>query len=418
MAKLPRSLFENKRHSAPKTLNQWLQQLESNHNKKIDLGLERVGKVFQQLGLEKIAKTIITVAGTNGKGSTIAILSSICQQAAYKVGAFTSPHLLHYNERIQINDKNVSDDDIIAAFELIEDNLGSITLSYFEYSTLAALIIFKQKNVDIALLEVGLGGRLDSVNIVDTDCAVITTIDIDHTQWLGKDKESIGREKAGIMRANTPAVYGDSDCPRSIVAYAAKIKAQLTMVPQLKTKYDLNLIGDYQQKNAHTALTVLQQLSESLKISKKHISDGLKQVKLSGRLQTIASDPQIIVDVSHNKQAANSLAHWLKNNPIDGTSWAVFAVLDDKEAIEWLPFFSELIDAWCISEVVTTRTMPVKTVLACLADSARLVTSFNTVSHALQAAKTMAQKNDRILVFGSFYTVSEALESILKTEKH
>ena len=219
--------MNNNQKSANTSLAQWLERLETGHSKKIDLGLQRVKQVYENLAIAKIAPTIITVAGTNGKGSTVAILSAICQQAGYKVGEFTSPHLLKYNERIKINSQNASDEQIIAAFSMIEKACGNISLSYFEYATLAAAIIFKQQQVDIAILEVGLGGRLDSVNAIDTDCAVITTIDIDHCNWLGNTKEVIGYEKAGIMRTGKPAIYGDVNCPQSIIDYAKKIKAQL-----------------------------------------------------------------------------------------------------------------------------------------------------------------------------------------------
>ena len=392
---------------SPKSLNQWLETLETSHNKKIDLGLDRVRTVYNNLKLEKVAETIITVAGTNGKGSTVAILTSICDQANLKVGSFTSPHLLRFNERICINEKEVSDSKIVDAFELIDKNLDGLTLSYFEYATLAALIIFKSNHVDVAILEVGLGGRLDSVNVVDTDCAIITTIDIDHTDWLGNDIESIGYEKAGIMRPNTPVIYGDINCPKSIVQYAQKIKAHLiysdTHIKDKKT----NLIGNYQQKNIKTAITALKSID--LPISKKHIKKGLKRVKLKGRLQTISKNPEVIVDVSHNEQAAIELANWIKNHPIDGKTMVVFSVLNDKNVQNWLHLFKDLIDVWCLSEIDSYRAMPKQDLIMVLSNYSKLMVSFVNIKDAYEGAKTMANKKDRIIVFGSFYTVSEVL---------
>ena len=390
-----------------KSLHEWLNRLETSHDKKIDLGLSRVKTVYKSLKLDKVANTIITVAGTNGKGSTVAILTSICHQASLKVGSFTSPHLIKFNERITINHKQVSDQEIIKAFEKIEANLNSITLSYFEYATLAALIIFKNHNVDVAVLEVGLGGRLDSVNVVDTDCAIITTIDIDHTDWLGDDIESIGFEKAGIMRPNKPAVYGDISCPKSIINHAKSIKADLYFADPNIQIPATNLLGDYQQKNIRTSITALNLLS--LPIKPEDINLALKNIKLKGRLQTIAEKPQVVIDVSHNKQAAKELAGWLNNNPISGKTVAVFSVLQDKNTAEWMPLFEDLIDVWCVSQVDSYRAMPTLDILTALADSAKLITSHKSVAIAYESAQVMANEKDRIIVFGSFYTVSEVL---------
>lgn len=393
-----------------KSLKDWLSLLETKHNKKIDLGLTRVTQVYNSLHLEKITNTIITVAGTNGKGSTVAILSSLCQQANHKVGSFTSPHIIKFNERIKIDDQEVEDNLIINAFEQIEQHLNKITLSYFEYATLAALIIFKQQKVDVCILEVGLGGRLDSVNIVDSDCAIITTIDIDHTAWLGNNIESIAYEKAGIMRSHKPVIYGDSDCPESIVKYAQEINADLIFADNYKIKLpQLNIQGDYQKANARTAIIALQQL-DHLKVKQQHIEKALRNIKLQGRLQIISNNPTILVDVSHNSQAAQSLAKWLRQNPIGGKTLAVFAVLADKEPMDWVSEFKDLIDAWCISSVNSERAMPVQDLLHVLVDCATLITSFETVHLALSAAKIMADEDDRILVFGSFYTVSEVMQ--------
>jgi dihydrofolate synthase/folylpolyglutamate synthase len=394
-----------------KSLKDWLSQLETKHNKKIDLGLTRVTQIYNNLQLNKIAETVITVAGTNGKGSTVAILSSLCKCADYKVGTFTSPHIINFNERIKINDIEVNDELIIGAFEKIENHLEAISLSYFEYATLAALIIFKQQKVDVAVLEVGLGGRLDSVNVVDTDCAIITTIDIDHTAWLGDNRELIGYEKAGIMRANKPIVFGDSDCPKSIVNYANEVKARLIYAVNEPIEVpELNIQGGYQRANAKTALVALNQCV-NLNINQAYILKALQNIKLQGRLQTISKNPTVIVDVSHNKQAAESLANWLHNNPIAGDTIAVFAVLADKEPMDWLSEFNQLVDVWCITSVDSERALPTQDLLLMLANCAQLITTFQSVTKALTAAKEIAKDGDRILVFGSFYTVSEVMQN-------
>ena len=391
-------------------LNQWLTNLETKHNKKIDLSLERIDEVYKRLKIEKIAPVIITVAGTNGKGSTVAILSSICQQAGYKVGEFTSPHLMKFNERIKINSQLVTDKQIVDAFELIEQHLEKISLSYFEYALLAAAILFKKNMVDIAILEVGLGGRLDATNVIDADCAIITTISIDHTDWLGNTIEEIAFEKAGIVRKGKPVIYGDDNCPQSIINHAKLLNADLIKNYDLKNlSFETNLIGEYQQKNINTAITALKSLSDLINISSKEIQKGLLSVELSGRLQVIKNNPKIIVDVSHNKQAAKELASWLKAHPINGQTIAVFAVLADKVAIEWLNYFNGVIDNWNISQVTSDRAMPTKEVLKALSNTALLITSHDTVAQAYMAAKQMANAKDRIIVFGSFYTVSEVL---------
>ena len=408
-----KSLMNNNQNSANISLAQWLARLETGHSKKIDLGLQRVKQVYENLAIAKIAPTIITVAGTNGKGSTVAILSAICQQAGYKVGEFTSPHLLKYNERIKINSQNASDEQIVAAFSMIETACGNISLSYFEYATLAAAIIFKQEHVDIAILEVGLGGRLDSVNTIDTDCAVITTIDIDHCNWLGDSKEAIGYEKAGIMRAGKPAIYGDVNCPQSIIDYAKKIQAELNFVSDftIKDSFSLNIAGDYQIKNVKTAILALKSLNQ-LQISDENIQQGLKNIQLFARLQIVSHNPEVIVDVSHNQQAAIELSNWLQQNPIKGKTIAVFAVLADKKPINWLHYFQAVIAVWCISQVDSERAMPTNELLQALAESAQLICSFDSVSQAYEKAKIMAEKDDRIIVFGSFYTVSEVLATL------
>ena len=397
-----------------KSLESWLNKLEINHSKKIDLGLKRVAAVFKSLNLGKIAPVIISIAGTNGKGSTVAMVSAIAQKSGYKVGEFTSPHILRYNERIKINSIAVSDEHITAAFELIEQNLNGISLSYFEYSTLAAAIIFKQEKVDVAVLEVGLGGRLDSTNVIDSDCAIITTIAIDHTNWLGNTIESIAHEKAGIMRKNKPVIYGDKSCPNSIVQHAKKCGANLILSENVKTNQPLklNIEGEFQQKNAKTAVVALKALSNKLRISDKDIEKGLLDIKLSGRLEVISTNPSIIIDVSHNEQAAQELSHWLKSNPINGKTIAVFAVLSDKNAAGWFKYFKDVIDIWCVSAVDNPRAMPVKDLMTHLANSASLITSFPNVQTAMTKAKVMASPTDRIIVFGSFYTVSDALTSI------
>ncbi|WP_154221989.1 bifunctional folylpolyglutamate synthase/dihydrofolate synthase [Marinicella rhabdoformis] len=406
-----------------KTLDDWLNTLNQD---KIDLGLARVKQVHQNLSLKP--KQTITVAGTNGKGSTVAILSALLQGQGKTVGTFTSPHIFKYNERFCINGTPVSDDVIVAAFERITDAQADISLSYFEYAFLIACCVFDSKEVDVQVMEVGLGGRLDAVNVLDADAAIITSVDIDHVDWLGNDKETIGKEKAGVLRTDQVATFGSMDCPKSVVKYAQEISCDLHILNrdyQIKLLNDSfeylgaelklnpvarpNLQGDWQIQNAAAAINTLSRLGYGL--NQKDVSDSLQKIHLQGRLETISESPSVIADVAHNFQSAHALAAWLNQNPISGQTRAVFSVLKDKQLETWLPTFDGLIDHWFVFQLQGDRASPLKDLKITMADHVGLLSCFSSPKEAYDLAKRCTQAEDRLLVFGSFHVLDEVLSA-------
>ncbi|MEN9424451.1 MAG: bifunctional tetrahydrofolate synthase/dihydrofolate synthase, partial [Pseudomonadota bacterium] len=302
------------------TLDDWLRWQEHQFLTAIKLGLGRIHDVAERMDLLQLPVPVMTVGGTNGKGSTCAMLTRILMLQGYRVGTYTSPHLLRYNERIAVNAEPVSDAAICQAFAAIDHARDDIDLTYFEFGTLAAVYCFLQANVDVIVLEVGLGGRLDACNLWDADVAVITSIGIDHVDWLGSTREAIGREKAGIMRAGKPVVCGDPQPPAIIAAEAARIGAPLLQYGQDFTSAGIPqpaLLGDVQRQNAACVVTALQQLAERLPVSAENIHQGLQSVSLMGRMQRVHEQPEVIVDVAHNPHAAKELAAWLKKNPLN-----------------------------------------------------------------------------------------------------
>lgn len=418
----------------PGSLAEWLSRLEKAHGGKIDLGLERVGQVYRLLRLAPVAPTVMTVAGTNGKGSTVAMLDAICRQAGYRTGCFTSPHLVRYNERFRIGNRPVGDESIVEAFTAIEQARGDVSLSYFEFSTLAALWLFKQAAVDVAILEVGLGGRLDSVNVVDTDCAVITTVDIDHEKWLGNTREAVGREKAGIFRPGKPAICGDPDCPLSVRRTACQQRAKLFCRERdftlrrhksgqsdrfdwLGWNRDLPnlprpaLRGDWQLHNAATAIAALESLADRLDIPPAAYAAGLQAVTLMGRLQRLQTRPEVLVDVAHNAQSATALAHWLQQNPVSGRTLAVFGALADKHAENWLPQFRFLVDEWVATAPRSERALSASDCQQLIekATGGPVISSQPDPLRAYEKALEWLDENDRLLVFGSFFVLDPIL---------
>jgi len=410
---------------------------------------------------------IISIAGTNGKGSTVAMLEAILTQAGYCVGSYTSPHLLHYNERIRINQQAVSDQLICQAFERINSARGETSLSYFEFGTLAAIDIFcagfaeeqpSGNPCDVVILEVGLGGRLDAVNVVDADVALITTVDIDHQEWLGNDRNSIALEKAGIYRKDKPAVYGDTDMPQSLqkklieehleyyqfakdywfvtddkrenyqqgalwnwsvaVQYQNFTSIKQLPMPQLK--------GDQQLKNASNVLMVLELLKQALPVSSSDIHNGLLNVNLMGRFQVILSDPVVILDVAHNEQAANILRHSIEQFMMNHFSQikkinVIVGMLKDKEVEKVLSAFKEIVNCWRIIDLDTPRAMPatgIKQILRQQSENFQIKNdNIKTFSHFNEAyldfkAYNSCHSKQILLVFGSFHTVSDALSSV------
>lgn len=410
------------------SLEQWLRWQETLHPSAIDLGLERVARVADRLACRNPARLVITVAGTNGKGSTLAMLEAILLRAGYRVGCYTSPHLFRYNERLRVQGEPVSDTAFCDAFDRVDKARGDISLTYFEFGTLAALNIMRQQRLDVALLEVGLGGRLDAVNIVDADVALLTSIGIDHTDWLGPDRESIGREKAGIFRAGKPAVCGDPSPPQSVRSEARRLEADLRV---LGADYKLQesgrgwhwqgghgsfrdlprpaLTGAHQLANAASVLMVLEMLREQLPVSREAIESGLKWVALPGRIQKINGRVEQVLDVSHNAHAALALADALRHMPAAGTTYAVMGMMKDKNVQSFVQALQAEVACWYAVGLEPERASNPQQ----LAEEIRAVVgavpvaSCDSVDEAIDALRGTVKPGDRILICGSFHTVAE-----------
>jgi len=389
-----------------KNLSQWLTWQENLHSQEIDLGLERIQCVYTKLFPNGVPFATITVAGTNGKGSTIAFIESIYQKSPFKVAKFTSPHILNYNERFSVSNAQATDGQICTAFEQIELVRGDISLTYFEFSTLAALLIFAKQKVDIAILEVGLGGRLDSTNVVNTDVAVITNIAIDHVDYLGDTRELIGHEKSGIMRANTPCVCGDVNPPDSITRYANTIGAWLEFVQHPYTGL-ISLKGEHQQQNAALAALCVDKLNNKFKVSKQAIQQGLATAQLNGRFQIKnINNKQFIFDVAHNEAAVKALTKELAKD--EQPTLAIFSALKDKNISSMIKAISPLIDQWLLAPLTVHRAAD----MSFLVDQFPLkesVRSCQSMSSAIEQA-LQQRSNQRIIVFGSFHVVADALK--------
>lgn len=420
-----------------KSLDEWLSWQESLHPKHIDLGLERISGVLQQAGYPpSFACPLITVAGTNGKGSVIAILEAIALVTGLNVCTYTSPHLLHYNERIRINGQDIDDDSLCAAFERIDLARGNTVLTYFEFGTLAAIDIFMRATPDIVILEVGLGGRLDAVNIMQPDVAVVTTIAIDHTDWLGDDREAIGFEKAGIFRTNRKAICGDYNPPHSLLQHAGSIEAPLQLIGQQfevirqqqswslrmggEVIADLpppSLAGEFQVDNAATAIMAICSVP-GLEISIDTIRQGLRQVRLPGRFHLVHEHPPVIVDVAHNPQAMNVLVKQLSAQPCAGKTRAVIAMLKDKPVAEAVGMLAAQIDHWYSAGLETLpRGMSARD-MATIVEQQSSDVKLNaaaTVAEACRQAIEASGPDDRIIVCGSFYTVADAMRYFAET---
>lgn len=414
--------------SKPTTVDEWLLYIEALHPKSIAMGLDRVRVVAEKLKL-KTTFPIITVAGTNGKGSVCAMLSHIYHQAGYKVGTYTSPHLNRYNERVSINLEMIDDDALCKAFEEVEVARGEVALTYFEMGTLAAMSHFCHQHLDVLVLEVGLGGRLDAVNVFEPSCAIVTTVDLDHMEFLGETRELIGLEKAGVFRSNLPAICGDDNPPTSLIEYAKNIGAELALIgrdffvnnTQQGWQYRsenitlelplLGLFGDFQHNNAACAILAVQYLNNRLPTTEANIYAALAQVKLIGRFQVLRNSPSVILDVAHNPHAAKSLAENLRNSPCKGKTLAVFAMLADKDINGVVSVVEKEIDAWYLADIHIARGAKAHELLEVLKQyhHKKGVYLFEDVAEALKAACKDADINDRIIVFGSFYTVADAI---------
>jgi dihydrofolate synthase/folylpolyglutamate synthase len=416
----------------------WLAYQETLNVKSIDLGLERVKAVYDRLQLTPRWRAVVTVAGTNGKGSCVAMLTSILTQGGYRVGTYSSPHLFRYNERICINGQPVDDATLCEAFEMVEKARDEIALTYFEFGTLAALLIFAQASLDAVVLEVGLGGRLDAVNIIDPDVALITALDIDHVDWLGHDRESIAREKAGIMRPGKPTVCIDLDPPLSLRAHAQQLGAVTYFINQEFTcqvldevawcwRYDGQaavhypyppLVGDFQLRNAAGVIMSLELLKQRLPVNEQSIAQGLKRTSIAGRFQVVPAEVTHIFDVAHNAQAAQALADNLKHFICKGRSLAVAGMLADKAIAEVVQAMAPVIDHWYVGALHVPRAASVEHLADQVSkgtrgDKARIAV-FSDIESAYAAASHDAIEGDRIVIFGSFYAVAAVLPLVQK----
>jgi len=425
-----------------KTLDDWLDYQQRVHPRSIELGLARVREVWQRLGAVAPAPIVITVGGTNGKGSTVAFLEAMLTAMGKRVGCYTSPHLQRYNERVRLLGREASDAELIDAFERIEaarlmPSRDAIALTYFEFGTLAALWIFAQNKLDVAVLEVGLGGRLDAVNIVDADAAIVTTVDLDHQDWLGNDRDSIGYEKAGIFRAARPAILGMREPPAGLLAEAGRRGADVRRAgidydysPQAsgwqwrsgEAIIDLpapTLAAPCQTSNAAAAIAALHSLRESIGWNPSALAAGVRAARLAARLQrfTQSDVADVIVDVAHNPQAAGVLASWLEQNPVAGRTFAVFGALADKDVGGIVVPLSTRIDRWYLAglDAMTPRGLSVgdlRTRIAASAPASAAVTMHADPREALSAAQQDAAAGDRIVAFGSFYVAAVALDAL------
>jgi dihydrofolate synthase/folylpolyglutamate synthase len=396
------------------------------HPRNIELGLDRVREVWRRHRDGPLPFPVISVAGTNGKGSVAAMLESIYLAAGYRTACYTSPHLVRYNERVRIRGQDCTDDQLCRAFERIERSRDDVPLTYFEFGTLAALDVFLDADTDVAILEVGLGGRLDVVNLFDADVAIVSTVGIDHVDWLGPDRESIGREKAGIFRPGRPAICGEPDPPKSLVAEAERIGARFL---QLGRDFDFScddgactwhgpeqvrsalphpaLGGLHQLRNAACVLMAVAELSSQLPVDQAAIRSGLPGVRLPGRLQSLPGTPQVILDVAHNPQAVAVLAQRLAAGVSPGHTHAVVGMMQDKDIAGCLRQIAPQVDRWYLATLPSARGVSSTRLRQVLeeCDPGAVARRFDTVPEAFDFARSCASPADRIVVFGSFETV-------------
>jgi len=415
-----------------RSLADWLEYIERQHPKTIALGLDRVTAVLGRLGIAPGCPVII-VGGTNGKGSTCAMLASMLDSAAYRVGLYTSPHLMRYNERVQLGGREADDAALCEAFAAVEAMRETVPLTYFEYGTLAAAWLFARERLDAIVLEVGLGGRLDAVNMFDADCAVLTSVAIDHVDYLGDSREAIGREKAGIFRRGAAAVIAEPEPPSSVLDEARRIGARLFLIgrefgysadgPQWSywgpggKRHGLavpSLRGPVQLRNAAAALAALDALKERLPVAMQDVRRGLAGVSLPGRFQVLPGRPQIVLDVAHNPQAAAALAQNLAASGYARECIAVFAMLRDKDIAGVVRAVAPRITRWHVAGLAGPRGAGAREIARIVGDAGVVAPVFvhDHVAAALQAAQGEAIENDKIVVFGSFFTVAEAIAQL------
>ncbi|MBU2955689.1 bifunctional tetrahydrofolate synthase/dihydrofolate synthase [Marinobacter sp. F3R08] len=418
------------------TVDQWLAYLEAIHPTEIDLGLDRVLVVFRRLFRRKPDARIITVAGTNGKGSAVAALETLLQRAGRHTGAYTSPHLQRYNERVRVNGEDIPDDALVSAFEAVEAARGNVSLTYFEFGTLAAFVAFSQAGVEDWILEVGLGGRLDAVNVMDADIVILTSVDIDHVAFLGDNREVIGFEKAGVLRTGIPAVYAESDPPRSVLQQAAaqgvslarfgqeyELKAEqfaASAFPSMMLRYRDRAIripaGPLSVKSLAAAVVAMSTLEPDLPVSA--IEQSLDGLSMPGRFEQLGSSPDVFLDVGHNPHAARWLSGQLSILKAGGRRvHAVYGALSDKDVAGVVRAMTDVVDAWYLADLAVPRGLSSHDLQARL-DNAVSASAWRSVHEALHAALSEAAPADLVIVFGSFYTVAEGREVLLADKRN
>jgi dihydrofolate synthase/folylpolyglutamate synthase len=411
---------------ARRTLADWLAWQERLHPAEIELGLERIRAVLERMGLLRPCERVFTVGGTNGKGSCVATLEALCLETGRRTGAYTSPHLLRYNERVRVDGVEVDDEALVSAFEAVDAARGEISLTYFEFGTAAALEIFRRRGVHTAVLEVGLGGRLDAVNAIEPDAAIVTSVGLDHMEWLGPDRESIGREKGGIFRPGKPAVIGDRTPPASLLAAAGPGALRLgvhfdwmespagwcwqdgaRMVPGLPGEM---LPASALKDNAACAIAAFLAL-EPAALAPDAMARALRRIRLAGRMQRIPGEVEWWLDVAHNPDAARVLALALASAPAHGRTWCVLGMLDDKDARAVADALSDAVDGWFIASLGPPRGLAAEVLEARIAGALRgPATRAASVAEACAAAAAAARPGDRVVVCGSFHTVGPAME--------
>lgn len=415
----------------PRSLAQWLTFIDGLHPRTMDLGLERVRQVRDQLALLP-HYPLLMVAGTNGKGSTCAYLTALLVAAGYRVGTYTSPHLIRYQERVALNGQAVDESRLCLAFERVERGRQGVGLTPFEYGTLAAVELFCAEQVDVAVLEVGLGGRLDAVNLFEPALTLVTGIALDHQAWLGTTREAIGAEKAGIFRAGVPALCADPDPPRSLVAHAHAVAAPLwcwaheffvtrhddgtwdlvlpdRVIPRLPT---LPLQGDFQYRNAALALAGLTRLQSILPLSLESMRTGLSQTHLAGRFQIWPGNPPLILDVAHNPEAAQALAHNLSHRPCGGITHLVLGMLQDKDIGGVIEALAPVVQRWYLADLTGERGAQRRHLEPCLSALSSEPSWYDGPEAAVRSARALMQPKDRLVVCGSFVTVGRVLEML------
>ncbi|KGK00975.1 bifunctional tetrahydrofolate synthase/dihydrofolate synthase [Thalassotalea sp. ND16A] len=412
-------------HSSLSSLDEWLFYLESIHATEIDMGLARISVVAKRLNIALTTSTVITVAGTNGKGTTCAFLENALISDGHSVAVYSSPHIEKFNERLRINHQYIDDQSLINAFVRIEESRAEISLTYYEYTTLAALLITENLLPDYVILEVGLGGRLDATNLIDSDIAVITSIDIDHQAFLGNTREAIGSEKAGIFRSGRPAIIGDLQVPASVTEYCQQIQC-LPIVR--KQHFDIQSEGldrcwDWQcsnfvlndlpptfipRDNVATALMVLKQLNVELTTEK--VSSWILTTKLQGRTEVVRQQPMVVLDVAHNPHAARYLNKYVTANA-KGKVFAITAMLADKDIKGTLTEMFDCVDHWYVASLNNSRGASQEKLGKILKDANIICNSFDNVVDGYRIALENANNNDMIIIFGSFFTVAEIKKS-------